>query len=208
MPQADAALRRAAWLKTLLRWHWISSALCLVALLAFSFTGITLNHAASIPARPEVTNLQADLPDALRASLAAHDGEAPGPLPEAVAGWLESRWRVALAGRDAEWSADEVYLPLPRPGGDAWLRIDRETGAAEYERTDRGWISWLNDLHKGRHAGPVWGWFIDLFAVACLVFSITGLLILQAHAARRPSVWPVTGLGLVIPVLLLLLFVH
>ena len=97
---------------------------------------------------------------------------------------------------------------MPRPGGDAWLRIDRASGEAELEDTDRGWISLLNDLHKGRHAGAAWSWFIDLFAVACLLFSLTGLLILQLHAGNRPSTWPLVGLGVVLPVLLALLFIH
>ena len=108
----------------------------------------------------------------------------------------------------AEWSADEIYLALPRPGGDAWLRIDLASGEVEYEHTDRGWIAWLNDLHKGRHTGTAWSWFIDLFSIACLVFSITGLLILQVHADKRPAIWPVVGLGALIPVLLALLFIH
>ena len=42
-----------------------------------------------------------------------------------------------------------------RPGGDAWLRIGAG-GAAEYEITSRGAISWLNDLHKGRNTGAAW----------------------------------------------------
>jgi uncharacterized protein len=38
-----------------------------------------------------------------------------------------------VAGRTAEWSADEIYLSMPRPGGDGWLSIDRAGGAAKYE---------------------------------------------------------------------------
>ena len=97
---------------------------------------------------------------------------------------------------------------MPRPGGDAWLRIDRESGAVEFEHTDRGWVSYLNDLYKGRHTGVAWSWFIDVFAAACLLFSITGLFILKLHAANRPTTWPLVALGLVIPVLLALLFIH
>ena len=69
-------------------------------------------------------------------------------------------------------------------------------------------VSWLNDLHKGRNAGPVWGWFIDIFAVACVVFSLTGFLIMKLHAANRPSTWPVIGAGILLPLLLALLFIH
>ncbi|GAA3254952.1 hypothetical protein GCM10020258_13050 [Sphingomonas yabuuchiae] len=75
---------------------------------------------------------------------------------------------------------------MPRPGGDAWVSIDRASGAITSERTDRGWISYLNDLHKGRNAGTAWFWFIDVFAVACIVFTLTGLLLLQMHARHRP----------------------
>jgi len=42
---------------------------------------------------------------------------------------------------------------MPRPGGDAWLSIETDSGVLLYERTERGWISYLNDLHKGRNTG-------------------------------------------------------
>jgi hypothetical protein len=63
-------------------------------------------------------------------------------------------------------------------------------------------------MHKGRNTGAVWSWFIDIFAVACVVFCITGFLILKYHAAKRPSTWPVVGFGIVLPIVLALLFVH
>ena len=77
-----------------------------------------------------------------------------------------------------------------------------------YEHTDRGWISYLNDLHKGRNTGAAWSWFIDVFSVSCVVFCISGLLLLQRHAQSRPTTWPLVGLGLVIPMLLALLLIH
>ncbi|QEL65012.1 hypothetical protein OTERR_15360 [Oryzomicrobium terrae] len=198
--------RRAGWLKTLHHWHWISSAVCLLGMLLFSVTGITLNHAADIAARPQVEQRTAQLPAELLTTLERN--QATAPLPAALQPWLRDTLAVNAAGREAEWSADEVYLPLPRPGGDAWLRIDRASGAVEYERTDRGWVSYLNDLHKGRNTGTAWRWFIDIFAAACLMFSLTGLLILKYHAGNRPATWPVVGLGVVIPALLVLLFIH
>jgi hypothetical protein len=51
------------------------------------------------------------------------------PLPADVAAWVEDSFPVK-ASAEAEWSADEVYLPAPRPGGDAWVAIDLTTGAA------------------------------------------------------------------------------
>lgn len=202
---------RAVWLKNLHQWHWISSALCLLGMFLFSVTGITLNHASQIEAKPAVTRRQAAVPAPLVAQLKAyaeqHDG-AREPLPDAAEKWLRDTWSVNVGGRAAEWSADEVYVPLPKAGGDAWVRIGLEEGAAEFENTDRGWISWLNDVHKGRNTGVAWNWFIDIFAVCCLVFCITGFLILKFHAANRPSTWPVVGFGVLAPFVIALLFIH
>lgn len=208
--QALPGARRALWLKTLHQWHWISAALCLLGMLLFSATGITLNHAAQIEAKPQVSNRKATLPAPLLArftQLAQQHADSKAPLPAPLAGWVRTAFGIDVAGIDAEWSPDDAYVALPRPGGDAWLRIGAD-GAAEYERTDRGAISWLNDLHKGRNTGTAWSWFIDLFGAACLVFSITGFLILKLHAANRPATWPVVGMGIVLPVVIALLFIH
>ncbi len=202
-----AQARRAWWLRQLYAWHWISSALCLTSLMLFTLTGITLNHSAQIKSRPVVVRLEATLPGDLRETL-ARQHSAGGSLPPALRAWLASRWSLRDVGGDPEWSEDEVYLPLPRPGGDAWLSVELDTGLIRYERTDRGWIAYLDDLHKGRNAGVVWPWFIDAFAAACLVFASTGLLLLKMHSTRRRMTWPTVGLGLLLPLLLALFFVH
>ncbi len=177
-------------------------------MILFAATGITLNHASQIKATPRVTTLNGALPDAVVIDLQARAEEGEGPLPRSLRDWLAAQWDLRIGLREAEWSDDEVYLSLPRPGGDAWLSVLLEDGTIEYERTDRGWISYFNDLHKGRNAGPVWGWFIDVFAVACLIFSLTGLFLLKIHAAQRGATWPVVGLGIVLPLLLAILFIH
>jgi hypothetical protein len=204
---ASTQQRRGFWLRTLHQWHWISSAVCLVGMLLFAATGITLNHAAKIEASPRVVNQVAQLSPALLAGL-GRPKEGNAPLPPSVADWLGNRLSIPIGSRAAEWSEEEIYLSMPTPGADAWLSIDRTSGAVEYESTDRGWISYFNDLHKGRNAGPAWSWFLDIFAIACLVFCITGLFLLQLHARQRRMTWPYVGLGLVIPLLLALLFIH
>lgn len=197
---------RSLWLGTLRQWHWISSALCLAGMLLFAVTGITLNHAAQIESRPQVDSRTTQLPEPLQASLLAETPEAG--LPPPLQQWLEDELDLRLTGREAEWSDGELYIGLPRPGGDAWLSLDLESGEMEYEDTDRGWIAYLNDLHKGRHTGTAWSWFIDIFAAVCVIFSLTGLLLLQRQASVRPTTWPVTGLGLLLPLLIALLFIH
>ncbi|MDH1477320.1 PepSY-associated TM helix domain-containing protein [Comamonas thiooxydans] len=209
------APQRAYWLKKLHEWHWISSAVCLIGMLLFAVTGFTLNHAGQIESKPKVESRDAQLPpdlleklqQAQKQGVEAADKNAVG-LPAEVDGWLAQQIKVSAKGFAVEWSEDEAYVPMPRPGGDAWLRVDLKEGSVEYEKTDRGWISYLNDLHKGRNTGGAWSLFIDVFAIGCLVFCITGLLILKMHAQRRPMTWPMVGLGLVLPALLVLLLVH
>ena len=109
--------RRAFWLKHLHRWHWISAALSLVGLLGFAITGFTLNHAGAIEARPRVETRNAQLPDALLAQLRETPAKGSGPLPPAVREALARAFGIVIDAREAEWSEDEIYLSLQRPGG-------------------------------------------------------------------------------------------
>tara|TARA_X000000950_G_scaffold237113_2_gene288429 strand:- start:100469 stop:101158 length:690 start_codon:yes stop_codon:yes gene_type:complete len=208
-PKSRPKKKSNFWKKQARIWHWISGAVCLVGMLLFSFTGITLNHAADIPATPETVSEMMTLEgpgfDALLSQ--PEDGTTPS-LPRETIRALRSGIGVNTAGREAEWTDFDVYVALPRPGGDAWLAIDRETGEVEYERTTRGVISWLNDLHKGRNTGSVWFWFIDIFSVAAILFCLTGLWLLQIHAGKRAITWPLTIAGLVVPAALAIFFIH
>jgi hypothetical protein len=208
--QAKSKSNKAAFLKQVHLWHWVSSAISLVALLMFSVTGLTLNNAGLFESKARITNGQAQVPaEVLAASLAlAKSGVKKAELPAPLRAWLRQQWDLRTEGQLAEWSADELYLSLPRPGGDAWVRIALPDGVAEFERSERGVVAYLNDLHKGRHTGPAWSWFIDVFAVACLLFAITGLLILKMHAVKRRSIWPLVAAGFLLPAALLLVFVH
>ena len=199
---------RGFWLRQMRQWHWISAAVCLIGMLLFAFTGITLNHASQIEARPTIIERAATLPQEMLAPLRAAASQGKQPVPAKVRAWIAGEMSVAVDARDAEWSREDVYVSLPRAGGDAWLSIELGSGEVRYERTDRGWIAYLNDLHKGRNTGAAWSWFLDIFAVACVVFCVTGLVLLQLMANGRPSTWPLVGLGFVVPLLLAQFFIH
>ena len=47
-----------------------------------------------------------------------------------------------------------------------------------------------------------------MFAAACLVFALTGLALLVLHARNRRMTWPLVSLGLLIPLILALIFIH
>src|SRR6185295_8351251 len=102
----STAPARAWWLKTLYRWHWISSAIALVGMLLFAATGLTLNHAAQIEAHPVVVDRKATLPQPLLAAHAPRAGDArrDAPVPADIADWVAAALKVDVHGRSAEWS--------------------------------------------------------------------------------------------------------
>jgi hypothetical protein len=212
--QVSAAARpkkrvsRGWWLRQLHTWHWISAAVSLVGMLMFAVTGVTLNHAGLIPAQPKVIDRTATLPPSLLRMLKATPAATDAPLPAPVAASVAQAVGLDPSGRPAEWSDDEVYVAMPRPGGDAWVSVDRASGAIKAETTSQGLIALLNDLHKGRNTGLAWRLFIDVFAAAAILFSGTGLLLLQFHAKHRKKTWPLVGLGLAVPLILFILFIH
>jgi hypothetical protein len=193
---------RQFWLRQLHSWHWISAALSMIGMLFFAITGITLNHAGAIHATPRVVDHSGKLPASMLRQL-ANPARADAPLPADVAASVKQQVGIDVTGHAAEWASDTITVNLPRPGGDGWVTVDPSNGAIASEVTDRGWLSLANDLHKGRNSGGGWGWFIDVFAVACIIFTLSGLLLLQLHSKHRPSTWPIVGLGLLIPILLI-----
>jgi len=177
-------------------------------MLMFAITGLTLNHAASIPATTKVVDRTGTLAPSLLRTLKAPPASNDAPMPAAVAQAVASAVGLDPTGKPGEWSDDDVYVAMPRPGGDAWVSVDRASGTIKSEVTSQGLISLLNDLHKGRNTGLAWRLFIDAFAVAAILFTGTGLVMLHLHSRHRRSNWPLVGLGLAIPVIVALLFIH
>jgi len=207
-PDKKKRARKSFWLKQLHTWHWMSSAISLIGLLLFAITGFTLNHAADIEGSPKSVEAAAQLPAPLLAQVKPDDApDSKKPLPAPVAKFVGDTLKMRATGT-ADWTADEIYLGMPSPGGDAWISIDRESGAVTSETSSRGWTAYLNDLHKGRNAGTAWKWFIDIFVFACVVFSLTGVVLLWMHSKHRKSTWPLVIAGLVIPALIAIFLIH
>jgi hypothetical protein len=198
--------RRMQLYRTTHLWHWISAAVCFAALTLFTVTGITLNHASAIGAQPLIASGSAQLPAHLLAGIGPGTDQASPP--EKISEWAESSFGLSMRSASAEWSDEELYLSAPGPGRDAWVAIDRATGTAKFEATDRGWIAYLNDLHKGRNTGIAWTIFIDVVAIACLFFSLTGLVLLWIQAGQRASTWPLVTGGVAVVIALMIFISH
>ena len=195
-------------LATIRKWHWMSSAICFMCMLLFSVTGITLNHAGSIEASPTTVHLEGVVPASILSAIVLSEKQKTVELPASLSNWFREIQRIKISRNLAEVNDTELYLALPKPGGDAWLSLNVKTGQFEYESTSRGWISYFNDLHKGRNTGMAWIYFMDMFALACLLFSVTGFLLLQRYAATRSQTYPLLITGAVVPVVLMIFLVH
>ncbi|MFN7734804.1 MAG: PepSY-associated TM helix domain-containing protein [Pirellula sp.] len=53
----------------------------------------------------------------------------------------------------------------------------RDTGKYSLSTTCNDLISILNDLHKGRQAGPVWSWVIDISAIVSALVAFSGFVL-------------------------------
>jgi len=183
--------------------HWMTSALGLVSLVFFSITGITLNHPDWFEVERS-TQLQ-------EVSLEQRWLEDFQQAPEVerlalLTRELGRRWGLGLP-RNIDRDEFEWVLDYQRPGGLGTVVLDLETALLSYEEVHDGMVAVINDLHKGRHTGIAWVVLIDVISLVCLLFGITGLVLLWVHASKRASTWPLVGLGALVPLLVYLVFV-
>lgn len=183
--------------------HWTSSALSLALLLFFSVTGITLNHPDWFEADRSSEEQRISLPADWLQQFGQTD--ALGQL-NLVAQLVSDHWQLSIP-RNIERDDVEWVLDYQRPGGLTTVVVDLDLGEVTMERVDDGLVALINDLHKGRHSGKAWRVLIDVTALVCIFFSVTGVLLLIVHARKRPSTWPLVLAGTVLPFLIYWSFV-
>lgn len=192
---------------TIRHWHWISGAICLVGMLFFAITGITLNHAADIGSQARTQSFELEVPTELLSNC-CEESQVWHSLPAALRQWLAQNELKFPAAAKPEWDGTEIYAFHKSPGADRWIAIEPTSGELYGESTNRGAIAYFNDLHKGRDSGPYWKIFLDLFSVGAIVFCLSGLWLLAVQAKFRKSTWPYTALGIVIPIVLMIFLIH
>src|SRR4051794_11683692 len=161
-PGRRLGLRLAASVRWL---HTYLSMFGLAALLFFSLTGITLNHP-----RLFFDGVAATVESGGRLDAGWVRGDGPAPGGPAGVRRLEVvehlRGAHGLRGALASFTVDEdeCVVTFKGPGYSADAFIRRSDGTYRVTEERRGVFAVLNDLHKGRDAGPVWSAAVDASA--------------------------------------------
>lgn len=161
-----------------IRWlHTYLSMFGLVAVLFFSLTGITLNHPGWFY-------------DGVATDFEAEGRVDPALLRDQVDRLaIVERLRAdhGLRGALASFTEDEdeCVVTFKGPGYSADAFIRRPEGTYRLAEHRHGLVAVLNDLHKGRDAGPVWSAVVDLSAALTATAAATGLLLLFYIKRRR-----------------------
>lgn len=172
-----------------LRWaHVYISMMSLLIVLFFGVTGITLNHPDwTFGTEPSRTSVDGTLP---RASLDGDEIE-----------WLSVsehlRNEFGVKGQVTDFSSDELEgnISFKGPGYGAEAFFDVTTGEFTLSEQKQGWITIINDLHKGRDTNSSWRWLIDVSGVFLVLVGLTGLGIQFFMRKRRVRAltWSVAG---------------
>lgn len=152
-----------------LRWlHLYTSMICLMVVLFFSVTGITLNH-------PEWTFGPLETKSKFNGELRADSiaGDKVDWLK--VVEQLRAEHPVHGVAGDMRIDGDEGSLTIKAPGNVADCFFSLETRKYELTINTQGVLGVLNDLHRGRDSGRPWSWLIDLSGVLLVFISATGL---------------------------------
>lgn len=206
-------LQRGPALNKLMRLiHSYSSMLVLVLLLFFAITGITLNHPDLLYSKAGQLSSQQvlSLPEHLRYSSLPQSEQQQAQIAEQFRNWLRDEHQVKASVFNYLFEPDDMLLELDfkRPAGYATAIVDFSTHTAELELEFNGYLALLNDLHKGRNAGTSWIVLIDLTALACIIFSLTGFWLILKQPSRRSIGNSLAMLGIFISLFAYILSLH
>lgn len=197
--------RRATFIKWLRKVHgWVGLWGAALGLL-FGTTGFVLNHRGEplriSPGAPQVSTMQIDVPD-------------PAPeTPREMAKWLRSQTDLKLPARmgrvqkepehKVAWGDRTVVQPehwqlmFTAPNENVmveyWVGNDKLT----LKRNENSFFATLTNLHKGVGMSIGWVLFIDSFAGALILLSLTGVL-LWTELNKRKTIGAVLLLGSIV----------
>ena len=180
-----------------LRWlHIYLSLLSLLIVLFFAVTGITLNH-------PEWTFGIKETRQDRQGTLPAGWRTPQGTDWLRVADYLREKNGVRGRVTDRRDEPGDEAISFRAPGYSADCSIDQKTGAYTLTATGEGPLEVLNDLHRGKDAGPAWARAVDFSGIFLSVISLTGIGLFLYLKKLRASGLAVLLIGCVLVLLLL-----
>ncbi|SEB02914.1 PepSY-associated TM helix domain-containing protein [Alkalimonas amylolytica] len=191
--------------------HTYSAMWVLLLLVFFSITGITLNHPSWQSQWGSYQRLeQLPLPAALRREELPDEPEQQHWYAQQVQQWLQQQHGVQAMEWRYQFDSDDGLLELEfkRPAGYTTALLDLAAAELELEQVFAGYLALANDLHKGRDAGGLWTWLIDLTAISCLVFALTGFYLLLKSQSMRAIGNTLALLGGMAAILIYLMSLH
>lgn len=178
--------------------HSYISMLMLFIMLFFTITGLTLNHREWLPNNHTSQLEELSLPDALAMDSAwQQDALAQG---DKIRRWLQETQQIRGSQVRYEWDDEEQLLAIDikRPGGYSLVEVDVASQLIVLEQQHFGLLSTLNDLHMGRYSSSLWRNFIDISAIAMLLFTLTGFWLVLPQKKKRIPLLIMTILGSIV----------
>ena len=173
------------------RWlHIYLSMGSFAVLFFFAVTGLTLNHLEWFANQQRTIASKGHME---RGWLKPSEGKELAKLE--IVEYLRKMNGARGAVSDFRVEDAQVAVSFKGPGYIADTFIDRENGNYELSETRMGLVAVMNDLHKGRDSGKMWGWMIDLSAVLMVLVSVSGMVLIFFLAKRRVSGLVVALLG-------------
>ena len=188
--------KSAHWSRLL---HIYLSMASFAILFFFAVTGLTLNHQDWF-AKQEKT---AQYKGAMDRKWLAGD-----VAKLEIVEYLRSHHNITKNVNEFTVDEGQVSISFKGPGYEATAFVDRQTGAYDVTETRMGLAAVLNDLHKGRDSGKVWGWLIDAAAVFMTFVSVSGIVLILFLRKRRFSGLMAAAAGLVLCSIVYVMWVH
>jgi hypothetical protein len=188
----------------LFRWlHIYLSMIGFALVFFFAVTGLTLNHADRFAG--QVHNTQ----ETGRMDLKWVNSPDTARLDKlAIVEYLRNKHAIKAAVSDFRIDDSQIGVSFKGPGYAADVFVDRSTGKYEVSKTTAGFIGIINDLHKGRDAGPIWSVLIDIAAILMALISLTGMILLLFLKRRRSNGLITAFFGLLIAYLVYKIWIH
>jgi uncharacterized protein len=175
--------------------HVYTSMICLLLVLFFSLTGITLNHPSWGSGTTEKVT-SGSLPTTWKT------GDTIDWL--IVSEHLRSANGVTGQVSERRSEVGDTSITFKGPGYVASAVI-APSGSYQLTTAAQGLVGVMNDIHKGRDTTSSFKWVIDVVAIFLVLISLTGLLLQFFLKRRRRSAYVTAAVGTVLGLVLMYL---